>query len=314
MADIKKRLDKLNDLYVDILNKIDEYNKALKDNDLAKTRGLEQELKEIEKDYAEVKRTLVFDELKNEENPVKAAITTHSYYVVSHRTEREEGVITGFEIVEDKVCQIDLVKFCKHCSLPTNWQYMVEKFNQLMAMRTATELKMTKAQIKKICDSFYMNSLAKKVDLGETPTSNTAICKQLQKVFDAILFEAPAENETPVENTDTEAKPETPAKSKKIKNIHRVNNHDVAYLLMCYSKRGKKTLSVAVAKNSYVHRLVMDVMHRVVTGKTYDLEYRMIKAKDSSESSTKDETPVNADVKPEVSAEEVETIVIEKTA
>ena len=64
----------------------------------------------------------------------------------------------------------------------------------------------------------------------------------------------------------------------------------------------------------------MDIMHRVVTGKTYDLEYRTIKKKDSAEVSAKDETPVNADVetkadtKAEVSAEEVETIVIEKTA
>lgn len=287
MTDIKK---KIAELHKNIVEKIDEYNKALKDNDLAKTRSLEQELKEIEKDYAEAKRTEVFDELKKSKNPVKDAIIMHSYFVVSHRAEREEGVVTGFEIVEDKVCQIDLVKFCKHCSLPTNWQYMVEKFNQLMAMRTATELKMTKAQIKKICDSFYMNSLAKKVDLGETPTSNTAICKQLQQVFDAVLLED----------------------NGKGKNIHRVNNHDVAYLLMCYSKRGKKTLSVAVAKNSYMHRLVMDVMHRVVTGKAYDLEYRMVKAKDSSEAPSKAKTKANT--KTEVSAEEVETIVIEKTA
>ena len=93
------------------------------------------------------------------------------------------------------------------------------------------------------------------------------------------------------------------------KNVFRVNNHDVAYLLMCYTKRGKKTLTVAVAKNAYIHRLVLDVMHRIVTNKSYDLEYRMVSA---------DKAKKNADTK-EVKAEPakvdaVETVVVEKSA
>lgn len=333
MADIKKRID---DLHKDIVEKISDINKGLKakERDVAKLHLLDDDLKELEREYAKAKCVEVFDQLKNEENPVKAAIIMHSYFTTSHSyTRTDSGAITSIKIVEDKPRQIDLVKLCKHCGLPADWQYKVEKFNQLLAMKTATDLKMSKAQIKKICDSFYMSKLAKEIDMGATPTSNTAICKQLQQIFDAVLFEvsdktkteakseAPAKDEVPVENTNAEAKSEAPAKNtKKVKNMHRVNNHDVAYLLMCYSKRGKKKLSVAVAKNSYVHRLVMDIMHRVVTGKTYDLEYRMIKKKDSAEVSAKDETPVNADVetkadtKAEVSAEEVETIVVEKTA
>ena len=47
---------------------------------------------------------------------------------------------------------------------------------------------------------------------------------------------------------------------------------------MAYTKRnGKKKLTIEVAKNSFVHRLVMDVMHRIVTGATYDLKYQMRK-------------------------------------
>lgn len=284
MADIKKVISEHRE---NIVAKIGEYNEALKANDLAKTARIEQELKDAEAAYAEVKCVEVFRELAQSENPVKAAVTMHSYLVVSHRAKREEGSVTGFEIVEDKVRQIDLVRFCEFCKLPTSWKYAVEKFNQLLAMRTATELKMTKAQIKKICDSFYMNDLARKVEMGDTPDSNTAICKQLQQVVDGVLFED----------------------NGKGKNVFRVNNHDVAYLLMCYTKRGKKTLSVAVAKNSYIHRLVLDVMHRIVTNKSYDLEYRMISA---------DKAKKNADTK-EVKAElakvdAVETVVVEKSA
>lgn len=282
MTDIKKIIS---DNREEIAKKIGEYNEALKENDLSKATKIEQELKEAETAYADAKRVEVFDKLAQSENPVKAAITMHSYLVVSHKVKRENGVVTGFEIVEDKVCQIDLVKFCEFCKMPTSWKYAVERFNQLLALRTANELKMTKAQIKKICDSFYMSSLARQVEMGGTPDSNTAICKQLQQVFDAILFED----------------------NGKGKNVYRVNNHDVAYLLMCYTKRGKKVLSVAVAKNAYMHRLVLDVMHRVVTGKSYDLEYRMISAEKATQkvSETKTE-PVKTET------ETAETVVVDK--
>lgn len=285
MADIKKTIS---DLHAEIVAKIDEYNAALKENDYAKSTRVEQELKETEAAYAEAKCMEVFAELKATEAPVRSAIAMHSYLVVSHRVKREEGVVTGFDIVEDKSRQIDLVKFCKYCGLPVMWQYKVEKFNQLLALRAANELKMTKAQIKKICDSFYMNDLAKQVEMGETPDSNTAICKQLQQVLDDILFED----------------------NGKGKNVFRVNNHDVAYLLMCYTKRGKKTLSIAVAKHSYMHRLVLDVAHRVVTGKAYDLEYRMVSAEKVPATKAKAETKKAETVE---APAEAETVVVEKT-
>lgn len=282
MADIKKIIS---DNRENIVKKIGEYNEALKENDLAKATRTEKELKDAEAAYAEAKCVEVFGELSQSENPVKAAVAMHSYLVVSHRVMREEGSVVGFEIVEDKVRQIDLVKFCEYIKVPTMWKYSVEKFNQLLALCTATELKMTKAQIKKICDSFYMSDLARQVEMGGTPDSNTAICKQLQQVFDAILFED----------------------NGKGKNVYKVNNHDVAYLLMCYTKRGKKVLSVAVAKNAYIHRLVLDVMHRVVTGKAYDLEYRMISAEKAAKKV--------AEIKPEPEKNETkttETVVVDK--
>lgn len=260
-ANVSKRLAELRK---EIEGYIDDYNKAMRENDLAKAMSIEAKLKETEGEYAAEKATEVFNDLAKTENPIKAAIEKHSYLVIGHRNEREEGVVTGFSLVEDKVRQIDLVKFCKHNKLDTAWQYMVERFNQLLALRAANELKLSKAQIKKLSDSFYMNKLAKAVEMGETPDSNTSICKQLQMIIDAVLF---------IDNG-------------KGKNSVKANNHDVAYLLMCYTKRGKNKLSVAVAKNSFVHSLVMDIMHRIVTGKTYDLEYKMIKTEEVSKPET----------------------------
>lgn len=270
-----------------IIEKIDEYNEALKENDAAKMGRIEQELKEAESAYSEAKCKEVFKELKQADNPIKAAVEKHSYLVVSHKTIREDGVVKGFEIVEDKPRQIDLVKLAKLCNVSPMWEHSVQRFNQLLAMRTAKDLKMSNAQIKKICDSFYMSDLARQIDLGGTPDSNRSIGKQLQLLVDGILFEDDGKG----------------------KNIYKVNSHDVAYLLKCYTKRGKKTLSVAVAKNAYMYRLVLDIMHRIVTGKSYDLEYRMV-------STDKPKTDSNASVVEEPKVEQVtektETVVIDK--
>ncbi len=285
MSKIEEIRKELEEYKGDVEKSIAEYNAALDENNFVKMSQAETALKAAETNYAKTKEEEVFEVLKAEENPVKAAIVEHSYNVVTHKVNRENGEIVGFELVTDRLRQIDLLKFCKYCDLPTAWQYKVEKFNQLLALRTANDLKLPKAKIKDICDSFYMNKLSREIDLGGTPDSNTQICKQLQMVVDAIIYED----------------------NGKGKNLYRVNNHDVAYLLMVYTQRNnKKVCSVRVAKNSYMHKLVLDVMHRILTGKVYDLEYQMTKNPVKTESVKTTEEKPKTEVKPEPEKVEVE--------
>lgn len=286
MTKIEEIRKELEEYKGDVEKSIAEYNAALDENNFVKMSQAETALKAAESSYAKTKEEEVFEDLKAEENPVKAAIIKHSYNIVSHKVNRENGEITSYELVLDKLRQIDLLKFCKYCSLPTAWQYKVEKFNQLLALRTANDLKLSKAKIKQISDSFYMNKLAREIDLGGTPDSNTQICKQLQMVVDAVIYED----------------------NGKGKNLYRVNNHDVAYLLMVYTQRNnKKVCSVRIAKNSYMHKLVLDVMHRILTGKVYDLEFQMTKNKSVKTESVKttEENP-KTEVNPEPEKVEVE--------
>lgn len=243
----------LNDCQTEIIRCIDAYNKALAENDFNAMNSIEIELKDAETAYADAQATAVYAICKAEENPILKAAVTHSYPVLAHKKSFKDEKFLGIELVEDRIKQIDLVKLCIALDLDTLWQYKVEKLNELLCMRAGKELGMTVSQLKKISTTFYMSEFGRKENLGETPDSNTQICALLQKILDAVLF---------VDND-------------KGKNVYRVNSHDVAYLLMCYTKRGRKTLSVSVSKNAYVHRLVMDVMHRIVTGKKYDIEYRM---------------------------------------
>lgn len=268
--------------------KIKEYNESLKKNDLKKVSKAESELRELEKEYSSAMMAQVCDEIaekseKTGENPVKLAIEKYQYEVLSHKANRDDnGAIESIEMAY-RMRQIDLVKFCKRCRLDTSWQYSVESFNQLLALRVATELKLSKKKILEICNSFNMNKLAERAEAGDTPASTTQICKKLQAIIDKVLYED----------------------NGKGKNTYSANSHDVAYILHTYCKRSsKKALSVAVAKNSFMHTLLVDVMHRIVTGKVYDLEYAMVKNSEQPAEKTNKEKAVEV--------KDADTIVVEK--
>lgn len=283
----------LNELRANIVAKIEEFNKALVDNDLAKTSTIEEELKLLEAEYAKEKQTDVFVQLKHTPEPLIEAIKKHTYFVVSHKSVREDGILKGFEVNDEKPKIIDLVSFCTFCNLPTTWRFKVERFNQLLTLRLADELGLKKNQITKIFDSFYMNEKAKEVEMGGTPTSNTQMLKQLQMIIDEILF----------------------ADDGNGKNSYKANSRDVAYILACHSRRGKKVLNVAVAKNTFMHTLILDVAHRIATGKVYDLEYNMTKKSDKEDNAPKtvEKAATSKKVsKPKTEPTTEEVVVVEK--
>lgn len=250
----------LEGLRKDIEVRINAYNELiLKKGDFAEMNRLEGEIKDAEAAYADQQMNEVFSECKKEANPVLAAVEKYSYPILAHRLVREDGIVTEMQLVEDRTKQINLVKLCKALGLAHLWEYKVERFGNLLCMRAAKELGYTDAQIKRIDRLYYCNALSKKEDMGTIPTSNNQIVKLLQQVIDAVL---PIDEET--------------GKSK-----YRCNSRDVAYLLMAYTKRNSKNkLTIEVAKNTFVHSLVMDVMNRIVTGAVYDLKYQMIKQDD----------------------------------
>ena len=279
----------LETLRKDIEVRINAYNGLiLKKGDFAKMNQIEGEIRDAEAAYAEQQMREVFEECKKQPEPILAAVKRYDYPVLSHRLIREDSVITEMVLVEDRTKQIDLVKLCKALGLSHLWEYKVEKFGNLLCMRAAKELGWSDGQIKQIERLYYCNALSRKEDMGTIPTSNNQIVKLLQQVIDAVL---PADPET--------------GKAK-----YRCNSHDVAYLLMAYTKRnGKKKLTIEVAKNSFVHRLVMDVMHRIVCGLSYDLKYQQIR-KDEAEGK-KPEAPAPQNAK---KAETSETVSIPRPA
>ena len=207
----------------------------------------------LETEYATIAAVMTYNQLKTKENPKVAAIKQLTYTVKKHKEnwDNEAKKLKDIELVQ-KEKQIDLAKFCKHADLDTLWVYEVMGYNQLLCLRTADELGYSLTEIKELAKSYYLAEKAKEYANGDKPVSNNKMCQSLQKVIDAIL------------------PPEDEAKG----NVYKCNNHDIAYLITCYAKKGRKALSVAVAKDGYLRTLITDIMHRVIENKRYEVEYK----------------------------------------
>ena len=101
---------------------------------------------------------------------------------------------------------------------------------------------------KDINDSYYMSDLAKSIDMGKNPTSKTNLLKTLTTVIQAMIGE--------------EYKP---------------LSHDVNFLLLVYGKKSRKALTVTCANHKYLRGYCMEICHRLVMGKVYDVDYKKMK-------------------------------------
>lgn len=247
----------LEELTTAIEGNIIAYNTAMLEERLKDAQKLDAELIELEAEYIAQRQIEVFKELAETEKPMLQAVTIHHFNVFGHvdKVDKKEGTTTREMITRKR--QIDLKRFDEFCrrsgDSPAHdpmWYAYVERFNQLMCMRAATELGLDP---KVVADSYYVSKQAEELALGKTPTSNTKILAALQKCVDTIIYK--------------DEKGEG-------KNEFKAVSHDVAYLLMVYAKKSKNELTVATANHSVMRRLIADICNRIVTGNTYTVDYK----------------------------------------
>jgi hypothetical protein len=228
---------------------IADYNAALAVKDLDALRAAEDAIETAEKNFAEAAECEVFAICKAEEHPLRKAAEIHSYRVIKHKPLREDKIVVGLEKSEREK-PIDLVRLATKCGLPTLWAHDTESFNQILTLRVAKEMGLSAEELKTICKSYYMSKATDAMEAGKTPTSNTQLVKMLQEICDKILGE----------------------------NAVRVNNHDIAYIEAAHTKKGKAKIAVNTANHDFMRRLILDVLHRCVTGAVYEVEYKKAKA------------------------------------
>jgi len=249
----------------EIRSNISAFNEAFAAKDFTAIAEANAKQDELEKEYADLAEVVCYAKLKESDNPMLEAIKTYGYDVIKHRDviTKEKIVVDGEEAevsittreVAIKEKQIDLIKFDnygnKTVSVDPMWRYELQTLNQLFCIRTAQDMSIAFQP-----QSYFLDKVARRIDNGETPVSNTAMLEALQKLVDMIVYE---------KQEDKDA------------NKYRANSRDVTAILKQYTKSGKGRLGIAVAKHNYFARIIGKVLYRIATGEQYTLEYKISK-------------------------------------
>lgn len=195
----------------------------------------------------------VFKGLLELDNPVLSAIKMLTYPVISLKASQDKDTMIMSYSIASGEKQISLVKLCEQAKAnitnSPDWNFRVEKFGLLATYRAANELR---KDASKLLKTIYISKVAKEIEMGKTPTSNTQMLKQLQFVIDGIIF-------IPDENGN---------------NTVKATSHDVSYFYLTMCKRiGSAT--VAFPKVETSHTLVMDILHKIIMGKDYSLDFKV---------------------------------------
>lgn len=250
---IKERLDGF----------VTDYNKAYLAKSFDSLHEAETNLNTELKAYKKAAFDAVLYRLKSTDNPVLEAVKQLTYGVFRTKAVKDDnGNEIGIELTPSDA-RIDLVKVCEYCELSTVWKYKVEKLALLLALRAAKELKIPASEIKVMNYKFKMDELARKEEMGETPSSNNQIVKSIQAIMDEVL---PGQGNA--------------------------NSHDAAYMWMASTRAGREAKCIKVADAKMAHRLFAEVANRIVTNGRYEVDYKMVKEKTPKAEPAKDSETV----------------------
>ncbi|MDO5546911.1 MAG: hypothetical protein Q4F79_00285 [Eubacteriales bacterium] len=226
--------------------KVKEYNEAMQDGKFDEVSKLDTEITDTVNEYTSIVRDMCFEDCAASDDPMMAAVTALSFMTIGVKdTKKGDEKLPVREVIE-KERQIDLLKLHKFVDggigHNKEWVYMIEKFNLLMTCQKAKDLGVDPTAIN---DSYAMSEIAKGYDLGKNPASKTNLLKTLTAIVQAMVGD--------------EYKPVS---------------HDVNFLLSVYSRKSRKALTVTCANHKYMRGYIMEICHRIVTGKTYEVDYK----------------------------------------
>lgn len=250
----EENIVKMNELRdkVDELTK--EYNEAVMDGNVTKTIQLNEDTEKAVNEYTSIVRDMCFAECKATPDPMLTAVTMLHFKTIGVKDEKNDGERFPTRKVIDKERVINLKALDTYCGgigADKNWMHICQKMNFLLTAQKAVDLGIDP---KSVNDSYAMSEIARGFDMGKNPTSKTNLLKTLQTVISAMLGES-----------------------------YKATSHDVNFLMSVYSKKNRKALTVTCANHRNFQNYLADVCHRIVTGKSYGIEFR--RKKDTAEAS-----------------------------
>lgn len=226
------------------------YTKAYTEKDFEAMVTLQTRIDELEKACKAKAKSDCYAALRQDKNPMRAAILQYSYTTFKHYDQAKTERQPFDRYVVPKKVQIDLQDFDRECGgivADKNCWHMINELGIRLALRAA---KGVNALTDKVV---FEQSLAtgEASFFAANPLSNTQIIKSFNAVLAAIAG----------------------------KELGKATMEDVNYILNCATKRGNKLLTIDVIKNKILSMVFADVLHRIATKAAYSVELKGNKAK-----------------------------------
>lgn len=221
------------------------YNEAIQTGKFDDSVKADNALTEKINEYTQIVRDMCFEDCKASENPMIAAVTALTYVTIGTKDEKKGDDKVPVRAIVEKERPIDLLKLHKYCGsigADENWAHIAAKMNFLLTAQKAVDLGIDP---KGVNDSYAMSEIAREFDMGKNPVSKTNLLKTLQRVITAMLGEE-----------------------------YKATSHDINFLMSVYAKKNRKALTVTCANHKYFRNYLAEVCHRIVTGKSYEIDFK----------------------------------------
>ena len=242
----EEKIAKMETLRSEVVTSVKSYNEKMQDGKLDEAKKDDKDMTEKVNEYTSLAQAVCFENCKNAENPMIAAVKALTFKTIALKDEKAgEDEDIPVRVIIDKDKPIDLLKLHNYCgSIGANkdWSHIAQKMNFLLTAQKCIDLGVDP---KDVNDSYAMSEIAHAFDMGKNPTSKTNMLKTLQTVITAMIGDG-----------------------------YKATSHDVNFLMSVYSKKGRKALNVACADHKYFRRYLAEVCHRIVEGKSYGVEFK----------------------------------------
>lgn len=248
--------DEMRNLYKKACDLCDRYNIVILSDEKGSREEemkLDEDIRSVVGNYVGESRKVCFEWLKSQADPMLEAVKLMEYPTIRiHDTKVGEEIKIPHREIISVTKQIDLLDLHKYVGgagigKDPDWMHYAQKMNQLMTAYAATQLNVDPREI---YNSYDMSQVAKKIELGATPTSNRQLLTVLGEVIATMIG------------------PDYKPKS-----------YDVAYLKFVYGGKGRKALTLRCSNHKAFRKILMDICHRIVFDMSYDLDYKKMKKK-----------------------------------
>lgn len=208
--------------------------------------------------YTAEAREICFEDCRIADDPMMEAIKRLTFATIGLKERKfGEDKVSVYEIVQ-KERAIDLLRLHKYVDggigKDKNWNGLIERMNFHMTARQAKRLLKQKEHLttvlKEINNSYAMCEIARNIDMGKDPTTNTKLLATLQSIVTAMIGSE-----------------------------YKATSHDVNYITDLYASKGRKALSVNCANHKYFRGYIAAVCHSIMTGEDYDISFKKVVAK-----------------------------------